>query len=49
MALCEDNALYVRTLATGKELHTLKGHKSKVTRKEILLAKSLIFKIIVFP
>ncbi|SPP75848.1 uncharacterized protein LOC117581052 isoform X1 [Drosophila guanche] len=30
LALCEDNALYVRTLATGKELHTLKGHKSKV-------------------
>lgn len=31
LALCEDNALYVRTLATGKELHTLKGHKSKVS------------------
>nr|XP_043066337.1 uncharacterized protein LOC108122468 isoform X3 [Drosophila bipectinata] len=30
LALCEDNALYVRTLATGKELHTLKGHKSKI-------------------
>ncbi|XP_030246906.1 NACHT domain- and WD repeat-containing protein 1 isoform X2 [Drosophila navojoa] len=30
LALCEDNALYVRTLATGKELHTLKGHKSRV-------------------
>lgn len=31
LAHCEDNALYVRTLATGKELHTLKGHKSKVS------------------
>ncbi|XP_016940916.3 protein qui-1 isoform X1 [Drosophila suzukii] len=30
LALCEDNALYVRTMATGKELHTLKGHKSKI-------------------
>ncbi|EDW02743.1 uncharacterized protein LOC6560627 isoform X2 [Drosophila grimshawi] len=30
LALCEDNALYVRTLATGKELHTLKGHKSRI-------------------
>ncbi|KAL9915704.1 protein qui-1 isoform 2-T16 [Glossina fuscipes fuscipes] len=30
LAHCDDNGLYVRTLATGKELHTLKGHKSKV-------------------
>ncbi|XP_030380851.1 NACHT domain- and WD repeat-containing protein 1 [Scaptodrosophila lebanonensis] len=30
LAHCEDNALYVRTLATGKELHTLKGHKSRI-------------------
>lgn len=33
LAHCEDNALYVRTLATGKELHTLKGHKSRVSCK----------------
>ncbi|XP_034478202.1 NACHT domain- and WD repeat-containing protein 1 [Drosophila innubila] len=35
LALCEDNALYVRTLATGKELHTLKGHKSKIRTMSI--------------
>lgn len=27
---CADNGLYLRTLATGTELHALKGHKSKV-------------------
>ncbi|KAH8371371.1 hypothetical protein KR093_007089 [Drosophila rubida] len=37
LALCEDNALYVRTLATGKELHTLKGHKSRI--RSISIAK----------
>lgn len=31
MAHCKDNGLYLRTLATGTELHALKGHKSKVT------------------
>lgn len=30
MAHCKDNGLYLRTLATGTELHALKGHKSKV-------------------
>ncbi|TMW44087.1 hypothetical protein DOY81_010834 [Sarcophaga bullata] len=30
LAHCDDNGLYVRTLATGKELHTLKGHKSRI-------------------
>ncbi|KAG5678699.1 hypothetical protein PVAND_008347 [Polypedilum vanderplanki] len=30
LAHCEDNGLYLRTLATGTELHQLKGHKSKV-------------------
>ncbi|XP_055702272.1 protein qui-1 [Phlebotomus papatasi] len=30
LALCEDNGLYLRALATGTELHSLKGHKSKV-------------------
>ncbi|XP_036331205.1 NACHT domain- and WD repeat-containing protein 1 isoform X1 [Rhagoletis pomonella] len=30
LAHCEDNVLYVRTLATGKELHALKGHKSQL-------------------
>ncbi|EDW85717.1 uncharacterized protein Dwil_GK23222 [Drosophila willistoni] len=35
LALCDDNALYVRTLATGKELHTLKGHKSKIRTMSI--------------
>lgn len=32
LALCEDNGLYLRALATGTELHCLKGHKSKVRR-----------------
>lgn len=31
LAHCKDNGLYLRTLATGTELHSLKGHKSKVT------------------
>ncbi|KAH8415930.1 hypothetical protein KR222_003913 [Zaprionus bogoriensis] len=35
LAHCEDNALYVRTLATGKELHTLKGHKSRIRTMSI--------------
>ncbi|XP_062708711.1 protein qui-1 [Aedes albopictus] len=30
LAYCEDNGLYLRALATGTELHALKGHKSKV-------------------
>jgi WD40 repeat protein len=30
LAHCEDNNLYLRTLATGTELHLLKGHKSKI-------------------
>ncbi|KAI8128861.1 putative WD repeat-containing protein [Lucilia cuprina] len=30
LAHCDDNSLYVRTLVTGKELHTLKGHKSRI-------------------
>ncbi|XP_059226569.1 protein qui-1 isoform X2 [Stomoxys calcitrans] len=30
LAHCDDNGLYVRTLATGKELYTLKGHKSRI-------------------
>lgn len=30
LAACEDNNLYLRTLATGTELHNLVGHKSKV-------------------
>jgi NACHT domain- and WD repeat-containing protein len=36
LAHCDDNGLYLRTLATGTDLHALKGHKSKVrlwTRK----------------
>lgn len=32
LAHCEDNGLYLRTLATGTELHQLKGHKSKVNK-----------------
>lgn len=34
LAHCKDNGLYLRTLATGTELHSLKGHKSKVMSKE---------------
>ncbi|XP_055611687.1 protein qui-1 isoform X2 [Uranotaenia lowii] len=30
LAYCEDNGLYLRALATGTELHALKGHKSKI-------------------
>ncbi|GLV38693.1 uncharacterized protein CBL_05692 [Carabus blaptoides fortunei] len=30
LAACSDNNLYLRTLATGTELHSLVGHKSKV-------------------
>ncbi|XP_037948244.1 NACHT and WD repeat domain-containing protein 2-like isoform X2 [Teleopsis dalmanni] len=37
LAHCEDNGLYLRTLATGKELHTLKGHKSRI--RTISIAK----------
>lgn len=36
LAHCEDNGLYLRTLATGTELHQLKGHKSKVTFKNFI-------------
>lgn len=34
LACCSDNNLYLRTLATGTELHSLTEHKSKV---EIIL------------
>jgi WD40 repeat protein len=37
LAHCEDNGLYLRTLATGTELHALKGHKSKVSKVKDLL------------
>ncbi|XP_055622084.1 protein qui-1 isoform X3 [Toxorhynchites rutilus septentrionalis] len=30
VAYCSDNGLYLRALATGTDLHALKGHKSKV-------------------
>lgn len=33
LAHCKDNGLYLRTLATGTELHALKGHKSKVNKR----------------
>lgn len=31
LASCEDNQLYLRTLATGTELHMLRGLKTKVS------------------
>lgn len=31
VAACEDNQLYLRSLATGTEIHCLKGHKSEVS------------------
>lgn len=31
LACCKDNNLYLRTLATGTELHTLVEHKTKVS------------------
>lgn len=37
LAACTDNNLYLRTLATGTELHSLVGHKSKV--KSLCIAK----------
>ncbi|BES93370.1 WD domain, G-beta repeat [Nesidiocoris tenuis] len=36
LVACEDNQLYLHTLATGTEIHTLRGHKAKV--KSITLA-----------
>ncbi|XP_058836478.1 protein qui-1 [Topomyia yanbarensis] len=30
LAYCDDNGIYLRALATGTDLHALKGHKSKV-------------------
>lgn len=39
LAHCKDNGLYLRTLATGTELHCLKGHKSKVRRNYCCNAK----------
>ncbi|XP_014253729.1 NACHT domain- and WD repeat-containing protein 1 [Cimex lectularius] len=30
LVACEDNQLYLHTLATGTEIHTLRGHKAKV-------------------
>ncbi|XP_055387023.1 protein qui-1 isoform X2 [Condylostylus longicornis] len=37
LALCEDNLLYLRTLATLTELHQLKGHKSRVRTMQIAM------------
>ncbi|XP_037046627.1 uncharacterized protein LOC119081650 [Bradysia coprophila] len=37
LAHCGDNGLYLRTLATGTELHCLKGHKSKVKTMAIAM------------
>lgn len=42
LAHCEDNGLYLRTLATGTELHQLKGHKSKVNKEKRNLCHSRI-------
>ncbi|KAJ9583451.1 hypothetical protein L9F63_022204, partial [Diploptera punctata] len=30
MAACEDNQLYLRSLATGTEIHSLRGHKAEI-------------------
>lgn len=30
LATCEDNQLYLRSLATGTEIHCLRGHKAEV-------------------
>ncbi|XP_043276918.1 NACHT domain- and WD repeat-containing protein 1 isoform X2 [Venturia canescens] len=37
LAACEDHQLYLRSLATGTEIHTLRGHQGPV--KSICLAK----------
>lgn len=37
LAACEDQKLYLRSLATGTEVHTLRGHQGEV--KSICLAK----------
>ncbi|EDS35482.1 conserved hypothetical protein [Culex quinquefasciatus] len=34
VAYCSDNGLYLRALATGTELHALKGHKTKPIRSD---------------
>lgn len=31
VAACEDNQLYLRSLATGTEIHSLRGHKAEVS------------------
>lgn len=41
LAACSDNNLYLRTLATGTELHSLVGHKSKVFQYLVLLENEL--------
>ncbi|XP_057334739.1 protein qui-1 [Microplitis mediator] len=37
LAVCEDNKLYLRSLATGTEIHSLRGHQGPV--KSLSLAK----------
>lgn len=34
LAACEDNQLYLRSLATGTEIHSLRGHKAEVRARE---------------
>jgi uncharacterized protein YjhX (UPF0386 family) len=47
LAACEDNQLYLHSLATGTEIHSLRGHKAEVrpltcNRRHILLPSQLI-------
>lgn len=44
LACCTDNNLYLRTLATGTELHCLSEHKSKVTTV-LLLDRNRVVRI----
>jgi hypothetical protein len=47
VAACEDNQLYLHSLATGTEIHSLRGHKAEVracicNRRHSLLPSQLV-------
>lgn len=43
LACCSDNHLYLRTLATGTELHCLAEHKSKVGIKFVFTVSKHVY------
>lgn len=51
MAACEDNQLYLHSLTTGTEIHSLRGHKSEVRpltceRRQLLLHLQLLLSLV---